>query len=414
MEKSSELAKKAILLFQRYLKLRGYTVLVHFELEGCYQPPASDPHFKFDYLHANHLLRKLEIDGELVPEFWSHQWEYVSQQNGQSPLKEAENLMSAIVRLPQILALQGIEQTFIKPVVWSGDQGKMAISGGNIFTTDNRMVHIPNAIQINVSVENDSGENIIVDQGFGEYLQQCFLQTSLACCLLYLPESEAFERFLLKSHYGLADELCSPSDISGGHQGSVALYKEVGKHNQAMGETPLLYDQYHKVMVSEQDWHKTARIEHRLGASSVHYNAYVNVAYALANVIDAVDVYQRQACKEQLKPEKQSIPLATALTDVKNMDGSVAAIGAINLFKNDLWFSRCINKVEKSLQESESQSSNASCLEENLTKVNNSKIDAAQISNLGDRLKLAILEKYTNHQIIMPNVSPNSASHTVS
>ncbi len=385
MEKSSALAKQAILLFQRYIKERGYTALVHFELEGCYQAPISDPNFKLDYQQANKLLASLSIDGELVPEFWSNQWEYVSKQNGQSPLKEADNLMSAINKLPQIFAMQGIEKTYIKPVVWSGDQGKLARGGSDIFTTDNRMVHIPNAVQVNVSVEDVAGKNIIIEKGFGEYLQQCFLQTSLACCLLYLPEQEAFDRLQLKSQYGLSNELCSPTDISGGHQGSIALYKEVGKHNQAMGETALIYDQYNKIIVSEQDWHKTARIEHRLGASSVHYNAYVNVAYALANVVDAIDVYQKQSCEEKLLTLDKSTALANGLTDTQGVDGAVAGIGAINLFEKDLWFSRCINRVEKSLRENDNK-----------------------IYSLGDRLKQAILEKYTQHQIIMPsNTSHN-------
>ena len=275
-----------------------------------------------------------------MPEYWSNQWEYISLFNGQSPLKEAENLTLAIQKIPELLLKQGIKNTLIKPVVWSGDSGKLALGSKNIFTNESRSVHIPNAIQMNVSALNNESKNIIPNSSFGEYLQQCFLETSLSCSLLYLPEEEAFERLLLKDNYGLSDELCSPNDISGGHQGSIALYKKIGKHNQQMGVEPLIYDQYNNVLLTHADWEKTARIEHRLGASSKYYNAYVNVIFGLLNIIKALEVYKNKQCESLLNHTDYALKLPLSLYDKNNQKG------AITLFAEDQWFNQTLNKIE--------------------------------------------------------------------
>ena len=331
MKSLNRLAEAVISSLQDYINQRGFRALVHFELEGCYQKPSGQ---HIDYKKINERLRTLGIDGEVVAEYWSNQWEYVSLFNGQSPLKEAHNLSQAIYLLPKLFAAQGVTKTLIKPVVWAGDRGKLAVGCENIFSGDNRAVHIPNAVQINVSVQNLAGENLLVIGDFAERLQQGLLQTSLACCLIYLPEEEAFERLALKSKYGLAEELCSPVDISGGHQGSVALYRDIGKHNQKMGIEPLIYDDKSNVIVSHENWHKTARIEHRLGASSVHYNPYLNVIYALLNIIDTIDNINGQHLQS-----KQYGQLPTSLYDQQMNHG------AITLFNNCDWFSCTIDRV---------------------------------------------------------------------
>lgn len=250
--------KQAITLLQDYLSSLGFQAQIHFELEGCYTTTQTNTKHKLDLTSINQQLNKLNIDGEIVNEYWRNQWEFVSLFNGQSPLEEADNLNQAMSVLPYIFAQYGIEKTLIKPVVWSGDKGKLAAGAKEIFTDETRAVHIPNAVQLNVSVLNNAGENIIAQHFFGECLQQCFLQTSKACSLLYLPEEDAFERLKLKSTYGLAAELCSPSDLSGGHQGSIALYKKHGKHNQMMGAEPVLYDHKHNVLLSRSNWQKNS------------------------------------------------------------------------------------------------------------------------------------------------------------
>ncbi len=341
MKNTITLTVQAIILLQNHIKKLGFIPVIHFELEGCYQLDVSIKKFSLNYPRINRQLANAGIDGELVPEYWRNQWEYVSLFNGQSPLKEAENLSQALKILPRLFAEQGIYKTLIKPVVWAGDKGKLANGSGDIFTPETRAVHIPNAVQMNISAIDSEGKNIIIDGGFGEYLQQCFLDTSLNCSLIYLPEEEAFERLALKSKYGLAAELCSPIDISGGHQGSIALYKEVGKHNQAMGEEPLLYDHNNNVLVSQQNWQKTARIEHRLGASSIQYNAYFNIIYALLNLIDALEVYKSDNCRRLLRKEVHQQDLPLSLYD----NNLTTVVGAISLFENDNWFSESLNKL---------------------------------------------------------------------
>jgi len=341
MNNNMPLEIQAIKLLQQYIQQLGFSPAIHFELEGCFQVNTVVRGFSLNYSEINQELIRADIDGELVAEYWQNQWEYVSLFNGQSPLKEAENLTRAIKIIPFILGKQGVINTLIKPVVWAGDRGKLANGSSDIFTNETRAVHIPNAVQLNISATDPSGNNIILDGGFGEYLQQCFIDTSLDCCLIYLPEEEAFERLALKSKYGLSAELCSPIDISGGHQGSIALYKELGKHNQAMGEEPLLYDHNNNVLISQQNWQKTARIEHRLGASSLQYNAFFNIIYALLNLIDALEVYKQGKCRELLRKDtcRQSLPYS--LHD--NAQGK--SIGAISLFENDSWFSESLNKI---------------------------------------------------------------------
>lgn len=373
---SLSLVKKAISLLQCYLDNLGYKAQIHFELEGCYRINGFQHQtLKLDFEKINLCLSELNIDGEIVSEYWRNQWEYVSFFNGQTPLKEAMNLHQVITKLPflfnKLYGSLGVVETLIEPVVWSGDQGKLAAGSSQIFTHDTRAVHIPNAIQLNISVLNSKGENLIAEDGFGECLQHCLLSTSLECCLLYLPEEAAFERLSLKTRYGLAQELCSPIDISGGHQGSVALYKELGKHNQNMGEEPLLYDEYNKVLSVQQNWRKTARIEHRLGASSIDYNPYVNVLYSLLNIVDAIEVYE----SNQHLSMPKFVPISLPQSLFTNKEGT-QKIGAIDIFKNGLWFSESLNSVQNKFNRMESSAM----------------LDYPML--LGDKIKKIILSNY--------------------
>lgn len=341
MKTTSSLARQAIAIFQEQLTSQGYTPQVHFELEGCCVFPQGQQLTQAHLKSVNQHLRQLNVEAELVEEFWHNQWELVSKFEGQTPLKEAENLALALELLPKLFRQLGANDTLIAPVVWSGDTAQLAAGSKNIFNDGQRAVHIPNAIQINISVLDDCGNNLVASE-FGEILQACLMRTSLSCCLLYMPEHDAYERLLLKSKYGLADELCSPIDISGGHQGSIALYKQHGKHNQSMGVKTLVVDQYQQALVSEQQWQKTARVEHRLGASSHHYNPFVNVAFALANLLDAIEVFK--AGDERLDDLRQSVarnnlqPLPTKMYHEKS------GFDAYNLFKQDSWFATRINK----------------------------------------------------------------------
>lgn len=382
------IAQQAIVLLDSYIRSLSYKPVIHFELEGCYVFESEHNNACLNFSAVNKTLKSMNIDGELVAEYWKNQWEYVSMFNGQSPLKEANNLSFVIHHLPDILARQNVVQTLIKPVVWSGDRGKLGANCENVFSTENRAVHIPNAVQINVSLLNETQQNLVAVTAFGDYLQHAFLHSSLNCCLLYLPEEEAFERLQLKSRYGLDKELCSPDDISGGHQGSIALYKKVGKHNQAMGAKTLVLDQYNQALVNEYQWQETARVEHRLGASSIHYCPYVNVVFALLNIIDALENFQ---LKSQLNSSLDLLvdePSSSTQLPVSLYD-SDKGLGAISLFEQDKWFGESINTIQNK------------CLT-NLTKtLALANLPTVLPEKLGDCLKRTILSKYqTVNEII--------------
>lgn len=379
---AQQTSQYVIELLQNYIMSLGYTPHIHFELEGTFQLPTenaknkkhSHKPFQLNFEKINFELQQYNIDGKLVPEYWQNQWEFVSDFNGQSPLKEAQNLAALYTLLPKLFAKQGVLKTLIKPVVWSGDKGRIATQGKNIFSQDSRPVHIPNAIQLNISAVNQQGENMITKANFGEYLQSCFLQTSYACCLLYLPEEEAFERLKLTSQYGLANELCSPNDISGGHQGSIALYKKVGKHNQLLGQDPLLYNSKQEVVLSRDNWQKTARIEHRLGASSLAYDPYVNVIFALINLIQALEQYIQI-------PFNSVLPIQTEIKNTQLPSSLYGKNGAITLFEQDNWFAESINRVMATIEKNQQVTS--------------------PLSGLGNVIKNQMLAKYQPNALVL-------------
>lgn len=370
------LAIKAIEILQSYLCSQRLTAHIHFELEGCVCSK-SQQNVIIDFVQINKNLFIKGIEGELVPEYWRNQWEYVSLFCGQSPLKEAHNLTQVIKLLPAMFKQQGIDKVLIAPVVWGGDQAHLVLGSKSIFQGLNKTIHIPNAIQINVSVSDAQGQNLIANSSLGECLQHCFMNTSFSNALLFLPEQDAFERLRLKDKYGLHNELCSPTDISGGHQGSIALYRQYGKHNQILGENTLIVNHLNEPLVKQVNWQKTARIEHRLGASSIHYNAYVNVVYALLNVIDAVALYRKMDSKEVLLSTSlntsNSKPLPTSLYDENQ------SLGAYSYFKEDRWFEQRLNEIEQ-------------IMTPNL---------CSPIIRLGTMIKSAILKKYQNKKLVL-------------
>ena len=314
----------------------GFKPVIHFELEGVYE---ADVGFnQLDYLGVNKVLRALNIDGELKTEFWRNQWEYVSLFNGQSPLKEAQNLDRAMQVLPAIMLQHGAKKVEFKPVAWAADKGRYVPGSHAIFSTDTRLVHIPNAIQVNVSVENLQGQNLIPESKIGEWLQYQLLQTSYDCCLLFLPEEDAFKRLALRKDYALDAELSSPFTLSGGHQGSIALYKQWGKHNQVMGLEPQFYGLKNTVLSYSGDWKKTARVEHRLGATSRAYDPYLNIMFILLNILDALQYWQ--AC-DGLPPTYAARALPGSMYDDETRDNK--QFGAITLFEQSDWFARRID-----------------------------------------------------------------------
>ncbi|KAF0185871.1 MAG: hypothetical protein FD163_539 [Hyphomonadaceae bacterium] len=362
-------AKIAIEILQLQIQSFGFTPIVHFELEGGYKSSNETPYsHSLDFVAANLALDKYGLQGELKPEFWPCQWEWASKFENQTPLRAAENLAKAIKIIPSILCKHGAKEVFIKPVLWNGAYGRIASPSQNIPDDNNLPVHVPNSIQINVSALNAQNENAIPMDGLGEVLQNRFLRTSRDCCLLYSPESEAFERFGLKKNYGLEKELSSPHDISGGHQGSIALYKEVGKHNQKLGEKSIVYDENGEEIMVSYDWKPLSRVEHRLGSASLHYNAAVNTVFALANLSDAI-MFNSGVFDRNFVDESGDFELPKSL-----FGGDESAYA---LFEHGVWFENKINAVAQyALQNNLHQS------------------DEIIVKNLGTLLKKEILKQY--------------------
>tara|TARA_R110000744_G_scaffold13499_4_gene39160 strand:+ start:11167 stop:12294 length:1128 start_codon:yes stop_codon:yes gene_type:complete len=331
-------AQQVITLLLKRIATFGYKAIVHVELEGVYE--TANAKHSLDFEGVNKTLLKLGINGELKTEFWHQQWEYVSLFNGQSPLKEAQDLASAMRLLPIIMRRFGAEKVLLKPVAWAADKGRYVPGSGAIFSTDTRSVHIPNAIQMNVSVADDKGNNLIPSSTLGEWIQHHLLTTSLACCALFLPEEDAFKRLALRTEYGLDAELSSPFLLSGGHQGSIALYKEVGKHNQLMGQEPLLYGANNQVLSYSHDWHKTARVEHRIGATSDAYDPFLNMIFILLNVLQGIESWQST---DGLPPTFASCAFPSSLHDAHLVNGSVNQ-GALTLFNQQHWFAHQVDR----------------------------------------------------------------------
>jgi hypothetical protein len=361
------------------LEAKGYKTLVHFELEGVCELRAGQQ--QLDYLGINKKLAEMRIDGELKSEYWKNQWELVSLFNGQSPLKEAQNLARAMQVLPKIMCHHGAARVMMEPVSWGADKGRYIDGSGAIFSLDTRSVHIPNAIQMNVSVENKQGENLFAQQGLGECIQYELLTNSYTCCLLFLPEEDAFKRLALRQDYGLDAELSSPVVLSGGHQGSIALYKEKGKHNQAMGLEPLFFAADNSVLHYAGDWRKTARVEHRIGATSKNYDPYLNMLFILINVLEGIDRWQTA---EMLpKFEDKALPMSLYDQQIKQgnpgmkwEEGVQENLGALSLFKNDSWLAK---KLDFYCQD----------------------MSNLNVNNLGEQIKAMVLSKYQHSVIVL-------------
>lgn len=357
------------------IEAKGFKTLVHFELEGVCELRVNQQ--KLDYLGINKKLVKLGIDGELKSEYWKNQWEFVSLFNGQSPLKEAQNLAEAMQVLPTLMCQHGAAKVMMVPVAWGADKGRYVPGSGAIFSLDTRSVHIPNAIQMNVSVENKQGENLFAQQGLGECIQHELLVSSYACCLLFLPEEDAFKRLALRQDYGLDAELSSPVVLSGGHQGSIALYKEKGKHNQVMGLEPLFFATDNSVLHYAGDWRKTARIEHRIGATSKNYDPYLNMLFILINVLEGIRKWQTGEPLPKFQDKALPGSLYDQQSEKSESQQSVQEkLGALSLFKNDSWL---VNKLDFYCQDIPNMSG----------------------INLGEKIKEMVLSKYQRSVITL-------------
>lgn len=391
MTSYSQLVQRCILSCEHWLQNNGYCPKVHFELEGMVALPFGRD---LDFSRLDNELRNYAIPAQVKKEYWRGQWEYVSDMNGQSPLQEAQYLHRAMKLLPLLMKQQGASGVFLDPVIWHGSQQRYAQGSNAIFAEQTGTVHVPNAIQINVSVDDHNGNNLMPDSGIGEWLQYQLLQTSYANCLLYLPEADAYERLALRTVYGLDTELSSPWELSGGYQGSIALYKEKGKHDQPMGVKTLLLGPDSEPLISEENWRETCRVEHRLGATSEKYDPFINVLFTLLNVITAIENWQ----ENQLPPDFCARPLPQSL---ENKDGKQ---GALSLFASDNWFSNSINQYCQNMSVDELDSLPGMGLHPEWLSLSGMASSPRTLSNSpGELIKHTILRRYQNTSPVKTN-----------
>ena len=322
----------AIKILSADIEQMGYTPVVQFELEGV-SKPAADRTLKPDMHHLNFNAINAELKhrgilGLLKPEYWQNQWEYASMMAGQTPLKAAKDLDTVILLLPTLLKLFGSQEVFIQPVYWdSNSSNRPLLEKDNAKMIEGKAVHIPNSVQFNVSAFDRNGKNLLSEDGLGQTLHQCFLQTSYECCLLYCPEQPAFARYTLKDQYDLHKELSSPVDISSSHMGGVLFHQDKDKNGKPI-----------------DDWQRHSRIEHRLGAASTKYNAYLNCVYALANLHEAILISRG----ENSLLEKNGDYTRTLPTSLHGQRG------AFEVFRQGRWFEQKLNQLKLSTAEKNS------------------------------------------------------------
>lgn len=391
---SRYVAGKLIAHAQQLLAKQGLCPALHFEMEGTITPAQPHP---FPFLtEVNQQLKQRGIPGELQKEFWPGQWEYVSSFAGQTPLEEASYLQRVIDELPSLFSQFGATSTSFTPVTWRATTGRMISDSRQIFSTSTAPVHIPNAIQINVSIlDIHSKKNLFASSLLAELFQQRLLETSYSCCLLFLPEEDAYRRLALRHDYGLDQELCSPFDISGGHQGSIALYREKGKHNQRLGIQPLLLATNGDVLIEDCNWQIQSRVEHRLGATSLKYCPWLNALYMMLNLLEAVTLWQtltieaQQAHLTGISPAKQTLPNCLGdyrelsqqgLDNQKVTPTEETAKTALGRFMQDSWFESAINKLANTLP-----------------------VDQAivELGNVGKWLKQSVLTQYQAKSVLV-------------
>ncbi|VAV98879.1 hypothetical protein MNBD_ALPHA06-1658 [hydrothermal vent metagenome] len=319
MQNHTQLANLAIQHLQSQIAEMGFTPIVQFELEGCClpaKPRELDTSHFLDFTAINQALSSLGVQGVCKAEYWEYQWEWASKMAGQSPLKTAQDLAIVKQNLPDILLQNGAKEVHIHPVFWQQKQANRPLlpaHQNDVFP--GKPVHIPNAIQLSISALNVDGSNALLDNQLGAVLQNILLVRSYECCWLFAPIEAAYQRFQLKSNYDLDKELTSPSDISGGHQGSIGFFQRRDKHDQLVGG----------------NWRKQARIEHRLGAACAAYHPQVNCAFALACLLEAI-----QMCKAGapvLEPYRAELPVSLKAAKTE--------------FAKSHWFQRALGKELK-------------------------------------------------------------------
>ena len=169
-----------------------------------------------------------------------------------------------------------------------------------------------------------------------------------------------------------------------------------------MGVKTLLVSTDNDALISQQDWHLTTRIEHRLGASSVFYNPYSNVIFALLCVIEALNESKREANKHT-GAATQEFMLPSSLYDTTERqhcageyaEGNDKGLGAISLFINNSWFIKSIDDA-LACHTDILPHSRRSIIQQQYHGINSKRLDTFKASKLsvGEQVHQGILAPY--------------------
>ena len=117
----------------------------------------------------------------------------------------------------------------------------------------------------------------------GILLDEFALQKRSFVPIKFIPQT--IQDAFLAAEFNLHEELSSPTDISGGHTGSIALYQELDKKSKANGDINGNLKDY---------WHQNARIEFRLASSSKKYCLDSHLSFILLVVLEAIIIFDNK------------------------------------------------------------------------------------------------------------------------
>ncbi len=259
----------------KILAQQGYQVNLGIEVEGGFIPRTKEKTTQI-YRKLNENLSKMNINSNFIPEFWKNQWEYQS--------NFTENNFERVVA-DYKLFLQNIDdifyphQVFLEPILKGWDVVK---DSDDKSSKNQKEVHVPNSIQVNFSIWRN-GKNLFSDKNFAFFIQNMLIFEAQDNLAFFIPDQESLDRIFLAAEFNLHEELSSPTDISGGHTGSIALYQELNKKGKPNGDQD-----------SVGYWHQHARIEFRLASSSKKYCLDDHLSFVLLVVFEAIMTFDNK------------------------------------------------------------------------------------------------------------------------
>ena len=281
---------------EEILQERQIKISINIEVEGGYKINESNFDENHFYNKINQAIKSFNINARIKPEFWKNQWEYESDfQVGKvnNVLQDYDKLLD---NLNKIFAPQ---TPIFEPILYDWQQTEVGKS-----------VHIPNSVQINLSLWKEN-QNLLVDKNFAYFLQNLLIENSINNLIFFIPNQAALDRIFVKDEYDLKEELSSPNNISGGNQGSVACYLELDKKNKPNTIDGVFNE-------DKNNWYERARIEFRLASSSLNYNIYLHTFFVMIIALEAVLKYQKNSQTKAIE-NSYEIPRAFAGDDLESV-----------------------------------------------------------------------------------------------